>query len=86
MKARKNRTCGHGCIRPGSALEGTRLNACRTKTTLVAEIRATRYFTGCSRRSGVEQGRTPLSHRPCQTRASASQPRHVPMLFAMEGT
>jgi len=29
VKATKNRHCGHTCIRPGSALEGTRLNACR---------------------------------------------------------
>jgi hypothetical protein len=86
VKATKNRHCGHTCIRPGSALEGTRLNACRTKTTLVAEIRATRYFTGCSRRSGVEQGRTLLSYRPCLIRASGSQARHAPMLFAIEGT
>jgi hypothetical protein len=48
VEARKYRTCGHGCVRRGAALEGTRLNAGATKTTLVAEIRATRYFTGSS--------------------------------------
>ena len=79
MEAKQYRTRGNDCIRPGSVREGTRLNAGPTKTTLVAEIGATRYFTGSSRRSSV-------SHRPCLTRASGSHPRHVPMLFAMEGT
>ncbi len=53
MEARKYRTCGHGCVRRESALEGTRLNAGATKTTLVAEIRATRCFTGSS--AGVRE-------------------------------
>ena len=48
MEARKYCTCGHSCVTRGSALEGTRLNAGATKTTLVAVIRATRYFTGSS--------------------------------------
>ena len=56
MEARKYRTCGHGCVRRGSALEGTRLNAGATKTRLVAEIRATRYFTGSS--AGVRELRS----------------------------
>jgi hypothetical protein len=86
VEAKKYRTCGNDCIRPGSALEGTRLNAGPTKTTLVAEVRATRYFTGSSRRSGVERGWTPLSHEPCLTPASGSQPRRAPRLFAMAGT
>ena len=85
MEARKYRTCGNDCIRPGSALEGTRLNAGPTKTTLVAEIRATRYFTGSSRRWGVEQGWTHLSRELCLIPASGSQPRCAPRLFAMAG-
>jgi hypothetical protein len=48
VATRKYRTCGHGGVRRGSALLGTRLNARATKATLVAEIRATRYFTGSS--------------------------------------
>jgi hypothetical protein len=31
VDAKKDRTCGHGYVRPGSALEGTRLNAGATK-------------------------------------------------------
>ena len=86
MEARKYRTCGHGCVRRGSALEGTRLNAGATKTTLVAEIRAHATSPVPSRGWGVEQGRTPLPHEPCLTRASGGQPRRVPILFAMAGT
>lgn len=85
MEARKYRTCGNDCIRPGSGLEGTRLNAGPTKTTLVAEIRATRYFTGSSRRWGVEPGWTHLSHGLCLTPASGSQPHCALRLFAMAG-
>jgi hypothetical protein len=59
VEARKYRTCGHGCVRRGSALEGTRLNAGASKTTLVAGIRATRYFTGSS--AGVRSSDRDLS-------------------------
>jgi hypothetical protein len=45
FEARKYRTCGHGCVRREPAQERTRLSAGATKTTFVAEIRATRYFT-----------------------------------------
>ena len=48
VEARKYRTCGHGSVKRGSALEGTCLDAGATKTTLVAEIRSTRCFSGCS--------------------------------------
>lgn len=86
MVAKKYRTRGDDCGRSGSALVGTPLNARLTRTTFVAEIGATRYFTGSTRRSGVEQGRNPLSHQPCSTPASGSQPRRAPSVFAMAGT
>jgi hypothetical protein len=84
MEATKYRTCGNDCVRRGSALEGTRVNAGRTKTTLVAD-RAKSYFTGSSRRRGVDQGCTPLSHESCRTPASGSHSRRIPGLFAMAG-
>ena len=67
----KRRFCGGEEIpylratpRRGSALEGTRLDAGATKTTLVAEIRSTRCFSGCS--SGVRE-----LYRVCQVQLAA---------------
>jgi hypothetical protein len=86
MDARKYRPCGNEGIRPGSALEGTRLNTGPTKMTMVAEIRATRYVIGSSRRWGVEPVCNPLSRGPCLTAAGGSQPPCGPRLSVMAGT
>jgi hypothetical protein len=78
VEARKYRTCGHRCVRRGSALEGTRPNAGPTvqlaahvqrqneddATTGAAASRRSRIWSSRSSRGCViEQGRTPLPHR-----------------------
>jgi hypothetical protein len=85
VEARKYRTCRNDCIRSGRTLEGMRLNAGLTKTTLVAGIRGTRHFTGSSRRWDVEEGWTPLSHEHCLTPVNGGQTRCKPILFATAG-
>lgn len=76
MDARKYRTCGHGCVRRGSAPERTRLNAGATKTVFGAGISATPLFHRFIGRI-VDPAKTPLPHRspvagPYLTRASIS--------------
>lgn len=85
VETTKYLTCGHARIGRGSALKGTRSNAGATKTTPVAEIRATRDVAGSLRRWCVEQGCSPFSHVRCPTRASGSRAPRVPILFAMAG-
>lgn len=85
METTRYPTYGHARIGRGSALKATRLNAGATKTTPVAEMRATRDVTGSSRRWCVDQGRTSLSHVRYPTRASGARAPRVPILFAMAG-
>jgi hypothetical protein len=85
VEARKYRTCGHGCVRRGAALKGTRPDgAAPSRRSRIWSSRASRGWV-------IEQGLSLLPHRfpaagPCLTRASGSQPHCVPILFAMAGT
>jgi hypothetical protein len=82
-------------------MEGTRLNAGATKTMLVAEIHATRYFTDSSAgvrelRSGFvrvqlaanvqRQKEDDAMTGAAVSRRSRGQSQRVPILFAMAGT
>lgn len=85
VEARKDRTDGQGCARPGSVRQGTRSSGDGANTTLVAEIPDVRDVTGSSRRSVDERGRTPFSYGPCLTRAGGGRPPRVSIPLAMAG-
>ncbi len=92
MKARNYRTGGHGCIRPASVLEGTRLNADAIKGTSDAETGAAAsrgshiWFAHLSRRWTVEHGKARFSHGPFLACASEGWTQCMPICFATAGT